>query len=213
MTRNGIGRCAEFSPLVLERIVSVELGNLIGEDAIDCRMGESHIDAFRHGRRSSYWNFRIGCNCDPRGADLRDILRPFDQRIRASSWTDMKATREAVSAIGGHILIGDWQALAQCILAEPDEFFPDQGVRADYAKGFCQSCRVREACLMYAILKGETDGIWGGKTPRERQALTRSIRAGRDAEDVAVGESISVESAHRLVVATRPILDADGEAA
>jgi hypothetical protein len=37
------------------------------------------------------------------------------------------------------------------------------------AKDVCAACLVRERCLEYALRSGETWGIWGGLTARERK--------------------------------------------
>jgi WhiB family transcriptional regulator, redox-sensing transcriptional regulator len=42
------------------------------------------------------------------------------------------------------------------------------------AKQICQSCPVLLRCRAYAINTREKYGIWGAKTPKERQRLTRA---------------------------------------
>ncbi|MBZ6085889.1 WhiB family transcriptional regulator [Streptomyces olivaceus] len=44
---------------------------------------------------------------------------------------------------------------------------------ATEAKALCQACPIRAACLDHAIRTSETDGIWGGLTPKERSAQQR----------------------------------------
>jgi len=39
------------------------------------------------------------------------------------------------------------------------------------AKRVCAACPVRLDCLSHAVAVGEQDGIWGGLTPDERDAL------------------------------------------
>lgn len=42
-----------------------------------------------------------------------------------------------------------------------------------FARKICAGCRVREACLEWGV-KHEEHGMWGGLTPRERQAIRKS---------------------------------------
>lgn len=39
------------------------------------------------------------------------------------------------------------------------------------AISICQQCPVRDACLDWSLRAGETHGIWGGTTPRDRARL------------------------------------------
>lgn len=63
----------------------------------------------------------------------------------------------------------------------PDAFFPEgqeiNGPVARWAKAMCQVCPIRRQCLAYAT-KWESEGIWGGKTPKERRPLDRFPIAG-----------------------------------
>lgn len=52
------------------------------------------------------------------------------------------------------------------------------------AKQICSTCGVAAACLAIAVLNGEPDGIWGGYTTPERQALLWDARClSRDVSD------------------------------
>lgn len=53
---------------------------------------------------------------------------------------------------------------------EPSIFFSDN-VHDHRAKQVCRGCRVRKACLDYALARPERHGIWGGTNSNERQAL------------------------------------------
>lgn len=48
--------------------------------------------------------------------------------------------------------------------------------RASAARELCDQCPVQQACADWAIETGETDGIWGGLTPRERATLRADDR-------------------------------------
>lgn len=41
----------------------------------------------------------------------------------------------------------------------------------------CHSCPIELPCLRYALDSGETDGIWGGMTPSQREAARKEIAA------------------------------------
>lgn len=71
-----------------------------------------------------------------------------------------------------------WQAAAACADLDPELFFPigEQGPArkdAQTAKRVCARCPVSRVCLAYALRSGQTSGIWGGMTERERAALKR----------------------------------------
>jgi len=84
--------------------------------------------------------------------------------------------------------LGDrWRADAACQDSDPAIFFPVAGptVKTDVkrAKEICARCPVRETCLDYSLqLPFPWHGIFGGMTPRERQAVgprhTRQIEHG-----------------------------------
>ena len=69
----------------------------------------------------------------------------------------------------------EWREGAACLDDTEGIFFPDDGnvgaIRR--AKAVCAECPVADECLMYAIETGQSDGIWGGTTPRERRKLKR----------------------------------------
>lgn len=69
----------------------------------------------------------------------------------------------------------DWTRDAEC--AKPDKplMFPHEGdsdgIRL--AKDVCGVCPVRQQCLATAMARGESFGVWGGKTEGERRNLRR----------------------------------------
>lgn len=69
-----------------------------------------------------------------------------------------------------------WRQRAACRGVDPDIFYPASDEDADEAKGICAICPVREACLEYALVNRERDGVWGGATERERRRLVRQRR-------------------------------------
>ena len=67
----------------------------------------------------------------------------------------------------------DWRDQALCAEVDVGLFFPEAGESAREAKMVCRRCEVSEACLAYALEHGEQHGVWGGLSPKERQALRR----------------------------------------
>lgn len=59
-----------------------------------------------------------------------------------------------------------------CRSVDPEVFFPPGGVDRliEQARAVCRACPLRDACLEYA-LAWDVDGIWGGTTRDERQAV------------------------------------------
>ncbi|WP_138945273.1 WhiB family transcriptional regulator [Plantibacter sp. M259] len=64
-----------------------------------------------------------------------------------------------------------WEDDALCRTVSPDEFFPELGGSASYARQVCELCAVTSSCLAYALRRGEKWGVWGGTTPQERMAM------------------------------------------
>lgn len=69
-----------------------------------------------------------------------------------------------------------WRQRAACRGVDPDVFYPAADEEADDAKAICGICPVREACLEYALVNRERDGVWGGATERERRRILRQRR-------------------------------------
>jgi hypothetical protein len=67
-----------------------------------------------------------------------------------------------------------WMADAACRGIDPDLFFPEKGESAFRAKAVCGRCRVRQACLAYALANNERFGVWGGLSERQRRRLRRA---------------------------------------
>jgi WhiB family redox-sensing transcriptional regulator len=71
-----------------------------------------------------------------------------------------------------------WQDRARCAEVDPDLWFPEKGgPGATLARRICARCEVRAECLAFALAyPGPLDGVWGGKTERERRALRHELR-------------------------------------
>ena len=87
-------------------------------------------------------------------------------------------------AAGDH----EWMTKGLCTRFVDVDFFPSKGQRAAPAKGICQQCSVRRACLDYAIDNEIIDGVWGGLSPQERTVIIIGRRRARAAgSDSKVG--------------------------
>lgn len=79
----------------------------------------------------------------------------------------------------------DWWADAACRVEESGAFFPQHRGRSMplrqvlRAKAICARCPVQKRCLETALRQGESEGVWGGLTPHERQDLlaTMAVRS------------------------------------
>ena len=69
-----------------------------------------------------------------------------------------------------------WRQRAACRGVDPDIFYASSDEEAEEAKAICRVCPVREACLEYALVNRERDGVWGGATERERRRIIRQRR-------------------------------------
>jgi WhiB family redox-sensing transcriptional regulator len=72
----------------------------------------------------------------------------------------------------------DWRAVAACLHADPDLFFPISAAGPSHAevaqaKAFCAHCKVRRQCFDFADANAPVYGIWGGTTLEERQKMRR----------------------------------------
>ena len=72
----------------------------------------------------------------------------------------------------------DWRHRALCRDEDPELFFPigstgPAATQVDQAKVVCERCTVVEDCLTWALETGQENGVWGGTSEDERQALRR----------------------------------------
>lgn len=71
-----------------------------------------------------------------------------------------------------------WRVRASCRGRDPSPWFSGQQEQVDKARAVCMACPVRSACLVDRLeweeLIGQVDdGMFGGRTPRERKVLLR----------------------------------------
>jgi WhiB family transcriptional regulator, redox-sensing transcriptional regulator len=69
-----------------------------------------------------------------------------------------------------------WRANAACRGLDPSIFFPLTDEEAEQAKSVCDGCPVQGSCLEHALGIREKEGIWGGRTERERRRIIRQRR-------------------------------------
>lgn len=67
----------------------------------------------------------------------------------------------------------DWRLAAACRDLDTATFFPENEGEVARAKAVCESCPVREACLNFAIVTRQDDGVWGGLDENERRRVRR----------------------------------------
>jgi WhiB family redox-sensing transcriptional regulator len=82
----------------------------------------------------------------------------------------------------------NWLDFAACLGVDPDLFFAVPGgpaggrkredmARAKEAKRVCGGCPVVVECGDYAVTTRQPEGVWGGKTPKQRQQERARRRA------------------------------------
>jgi len=79
--------------------------------------------------------------------------------------------REAYVELAEQLSAGD--PVPCRVTSDPEAWWPEranEGPRVAAAVAACRACRVRTACLGYAVAAGEVHGVWGGLTPVERAA-------------------------------------------
>jgi WhiB family transcriptional regulator, redox-sensing transcriptional regulator len=67
----------------------------------------------------------------------------------------------------------EWRQDAACRDLDTAIFFPETDEAAAAAKAVCATCPVREACLQFALITRQDDGVWGGLDENERRRLRR----------------------------------------
>ena len=67
----------------------------------------------------------------------------------------------------------DWRQDAACRDVDTAVFFPETEDGAVAAKAVCATCPVRGACLDFALITRQDDGVWGGLDENERRRVRR----------------------------------------
>lgn len=71
-----------------------------------------------------------------------------------------------------------------CTPDDNDDFYPEdrrgrrrRGKDDAAAKRICRRCPHVQECLAWAVETRQQSGIWGGKNPREREAMLKEIKS------------------------------------
>ena len=70
----------------------------------------------------------------------------------------------------------EWMADGKCREVPPETFFPSDGLGVQKAQRICAECSVSEQCLEYALQNHIDQGVWGGRSERERRRILRRRR-------------------------------------
>lgn len=70
----------------------------------------------------------------------------------------------------------NWKMKARCLDADPEIFFPPEGVNIRMARAVCLTCPVQEECLEYAIKNRIEYGVWGGLSTSQRGIIAKRMR-------------------------------------
>ena len=70
-----------------------------------------------------------------------------------------------------------WQLRGECVHYDPDVFQPANEIGARMAKQICRTCPVVEQCGEWALAKGETVGVWGAMSERDRRDIWTGRRS------------------------------------
>lgn len=74
---------------------------------------------------------------------------------------------------------GIWRLRAACRAIAPDVMFPDNDAfLINEARKICKVCPVRLECLTEAFAVGESHGVRGGTTPRDRKRIAERVEQG-----------------------------------
>lgn len=69
-----------------------------------------------------------------------------------------------------------WMRRAACRGLDPSLFFPERGeLVSEEARQVCAECPVQPECLEYALTTKERDGVWGGRSGRQRRDMRAAI--------------------------------------
>jgi hypothetical protein len=90
----------------------------------------------------------------------------------------------------------EWQERAACNEWTADLFYPRSATDSNVyieARKVCALCPVQVECLSHALSHDEQHGMWGGRTPNERQQILKNLGISRKAKAKAA-PAISVAS-------------------
>ena len=107
--------------------------------------------------------------------DAAEIVKLLDERFpplaQPAQSQPQPAAGQLQSSAASEAEYLSWQDDALCAQVDPELFFPERGGSTRNAKGVCLSCEVRDDCLEYSLTNGESFGMWGGLSERQRKKL------------------------------------------
>ena len=120
-----------------------------------------------HGTQYAY--NRLACRCDEckRGAANRR------KKIRRENGA-VEAGTASLRALAAAFERAEWMKDARCRGMSPSMFFPERGAPTEKALAVCASCGVSDECLAHALATHEAEGVWGGKSARQRRSRGRN---------------------------------------
>jgi WhiB family redox-sensing transcriptional regulator len=103
-------------------------------------------------------------------------LKPVSRSKKTPKPADVEAARHDPrlrQALDVRRTNPEWRLRGRCLSVDPETFFPEPQAREspNAALALCSGCGVRSSCLAWALDAGDRNGVWGGTTPRERQAM------------------------------------------
>ena len=112
----------------------------------------------------------MATNCATRSCPRCGIVRYVNTGRTGALCRDCRNVKE-VPAV--------WMEHAACKdpVYDPEWWWPVANNDPDTVRAVlvCQSCKVRDLCLDFAIQHDERHGVWGGRLPEERRRI-RAIR-------------------------------------
>ena len=116
--------------------------------------------------------YNSGCRCEECTEANRVYMRAYRERQRKDF---DKAVINFESIDEGDT---SWVEFAACQKEDTETFFPQRGdwKMVQKALDICKTCTVVDDCLAYALRTDQTIGVWGGKSGRERRAMSVLMR-------------------------------------
>lgn len=103
-------------------------------------------------------------------------------------------------------MTADEYASAACLGRDLATWFPERGDNGAAARAICATCPIRRPCLIGAVERSESFGVWGGAGEPTRRRLRRAWRVGGVAWTTAI-------DAHFDALDSGETLDANGPGA
>lgn len=124
----------------------------------------------------SHGQYALGCRGDDCREAYRDARRAYRRGDAPPTNASQKWDRFGIRYAGDPD--PSWREQAACKGLTTDEtdriFFPLRGEVYGEARDYCDRCPVKARCLDFALLSRCEEGMFGGKTPKERRKIRRT---------------------------------------